>query len=77
MIEPLVGLARLVGERSDRPGFATSGIAPEHSRLPIDLAFRLATDATAGRTVLSADPRAIPAADLDQVEVRGTVPAPF
>ncbi len=41
------------------------------------MAFRLATDATAGRTVLSADPRATTAAELDHVEVRGTAPAPF
>ncbi len=77
VIEPLVGLARLVRGRSDRPGFATPSAAPGHSRLPLDMAFRLATDATAGRTVLSADPCAITAAELDHVEVRGTAPAPF
>ena len=40
VIEPLVSLARLVSGRSDRPGFATAGTAPGHSRLPLDLAVR-------------------------------------
>jgi hypothetical protein len=35
------------------------------------------SDAAAGRTLLSADPRSVPAADIDQIELRGTAPAPF
>ena len=77
VIEPLVSLARLVGGRSDRPGFGTAGTAPEHSRLPLHLAVKLATDESAGRTYLSADPLAGSAADLDLIEVRGTAPVPF
>lgn len=38
---------------------------------------RLATDEAAGRTVLSADPRAVAPADLDRLEVLGTAPVPF
>jgi predicted amidohydrolase YtcJ len=77
VIEPLVSLARLAGGRSDRPGFATQGTAPEHSRLLLDLAVQLATDQSAGRTFLSADPLAGSTADLDHIEVRGTEPVPF
>ncbi len=77
VIEPLVSLARLVSGRSDRPGFTTAGTAPEHSRLPLDLAVQLATDGSAGRTYLSADPLAGTAADLDQIDVRGTAPLPL
>lgn len=77
VIEPLVSLARLVSGRSDRLGFATPGAAPARSRLPADLAVRLATDQAAGRTFLSADPLAGSAADLDRIEIRGTEPAPF
>ena len=76
-IEPLPSLARLVLGRSHRPGFGTAGTAPETSRLPVVTAFGLLTDAAAGQTLLSADPRAIPAAAIDQVEVLGTRPAPF
>jgi hypothetical protein len=35
------------------------------------------SDAAAGRTLLSADPRTEPVADIDQIELRGTAPAPF
>jgi predicted amidohydrolase YtcJ len=77
VLEPLVGLARLVSGRSDRPGFGTDWTAPEHSRLPLDLAIELATDESAGQTYLSADPRSCPARDLDQIEVHGTKPVPF
>jgi predicted amidohydrolase YtcJ len=76
-IEPLVSLARLVRGRSDRPGFATEGTAAQRSRLPVELAVDLCTDDAAGRTLLSADPRRVPAAELDQIEIRGTEPAPF
>jgi len=69
-------LVPAVSGRSDRPGFATPDTAPEHSRLPLDLAIQLATDETAGRTHLSADPRAGSAEHLDQIEVPGTAPAP-
>jgi predicted amidohydrolase YtcJ len=78
VIEPLVGLARLVSGRSDRPGFATAGTAPEHSRLPLDLALALATDQSAGTVRLSADPAASDPASLDLIEVAGPASAvPF
>ncbi len=76
VIEPLVSLARLVNGRSDRTGFADTGTAPEQSRLPVKLAVDLCTD-QAGQTLLSADPVRVRAIDLDQIEVRGTEPAPF
>jgi predicted amidohydrolase YtcJ len=77
VIEPLVSLARLVRGRSDRPGFATPGTAPEHSRVSLGLAVQLATDESAGRTYLSADPLAGTAQDLDRIEVLGTKAYPF
>jgi predicted amidohydrolase YtcJ len=77
VLEPLVGLARLVNGRSDRPGFATTAVAPEHSRLSLPMAFALASDEDAGRTILSADPRTTPADELDQIFVCGAEPAPF
>jgi predicted amidohydrolase YtcJ len=77
VIEPLVSLARLVNGRSDRTGFAGPGTAPAQSRLPVRLAVELCTDPAAGRTLLSADPMQVPAANLDQIEIRGTEPAPF
>src|SRR5262245_1519562 len=77
VIEPLVSLARLVNGRSDRMGFAGPGTAPAQSRLPVRLAADLCTDPAAGRTLLSADPMRVPTADLDQIEVCGTEPAPF
>ena len=76
VIEPLVGLARLVRGRAERPGFRTSARARQTSRLSLAAAFRLLTDGTAGETLLSADPR-ITAADIDHIEVRGTMPVPF
>ncbi len=77
VIEPLVGLARLVHGRSDRRGFGTDGTAPAHSRLPLELAFALATDGAAGTSRLTADPCTGPADDLNRIEVLGTAPAPF
>jgi predicted amidohydrolase YtcJ len=78
VIDPLVSLARLVSGRSDRPGFATPRTAPEHSRLPLDLALALLCDRSAGQTTLSADPlTAATPAELDQIQVLGTTPAPF
>lgn len=76
-LEPLAGLARLVNGRSDRPGFGTGRTAPRHSRLPLDLALRISTNAGAGRTLLSADPLAAGPSGLDAIEVRGTEPVPF
>jgi hypothetical protein len=76
-IEPLVGLARLVNGRCERDGFASAGAAPARSRLPLPLALRLACDESAGQTFLSADPLAVGAGGLDQIEVRGTAPVPF
>ena len=77
VLEPLPSLARLVLGRSERPGFGTAGTAPETSRLPAPTAFGLLTDEAAGRTLLSADPLSIPAAEIDQIEVLGTRPEPF
>ena len=77
VIEPLVGLARLVNGRSCRPGFATEGTAPAHSRLAPELALAISTDPEAGRTLVSADPSLASGTDLDSIEVRGTQPGPF
>jgi predicted amidohydrolase YtcJ len=77
VLEPLPGLARLVCGQSKRPGFGTRGAAPEQARLPAAAALALMTDPAAGQTLLSADPRAVPAAEIDQIEVLGTLPAPF
>ena len=74
---PLVGLARLVNGRSERAGFQTAACAPAGSRLDGPAAFALMSDSHAGETLLSADPRAIPAAGIDQVEVLGTNVRPF
>jgi predicted amidohydrolase YtcJ len=77
VLDPLVGLARLVSGQSARPGFGSAEPAPPHSRLPAGLAFALLSDEAAGRTVLSADPCGVPAAQLDLIEVLGTEPLPF
>jgi predicted amidohydrolase YtcJ len=77
VLEPLAGLARLVRGRADRPGFQTAESAPEGSRLAVATAFGLLTDPAAGETLLSADPRAVPAADIDRIHVHGTRAAPF
>jgi len=75
VLAPLVGLARLTAGRSGRPGFGTAGSAPAQARLPVAAAFAMMTDPAAGQTLLSADPRT--AAQIDQIEVAGTAPAPF
>jgi len=77
VLDPLVGLARLVNGRSERPGFGTEGTAPEHSRLSLEQAISLSSDDMAGVTELSADPTMVGPADLDQIDVLGTAPAPF
>jgi predicted amidohydrolase YtcJ len=77
VLDPLVGLARLVSGQSGRPGFGSAEPAPPHSRLPAGLAFALLSDREAGHTVLSADPCGVPAAQIDQIEVLGTEPLPF
>lgn len=76
-LDPLVSLARLVTGRSRRAGFETGRDAPPSARLPTPAAFGLLTDESSGQTLLSADPRTVPAADLDTIEVRGTSPLPF
>lgn len=76
-LEPLAGLARLVSGRSDRDGFDAGGTAPVHSRLAPAAAFGVMSDEGAGRTLLSADPRTVPAPDIDQIAVHGTAPVPF
>jgi predicted amidohydrolase YtcJ len=75
VLAPLVGLARLTAGQSARPGFGTASSAPARARLPVAAAFAMMTDPAAGRTLLSADPRT--AADIDEIEVAGTAPAPF
>jgi predicted amidohydrolase YtcJ len=77
VLDPLVGLARLVSGRSRRPGFSTGDTAPERSRLPLDLAIALACDESAGQTVLSADPALASPGELDQIQVISTAPLPF
>jgi Amidohydrolase family len=77
VIEPLVGMARLVTGGSLRPGFLTDVGAPPHSRLPAGVALAISTDRQAGLTFLSADPAKVEDADLDKIEVHGTEPAPF
>jgi predicted amidohydrolase YtcJ len=75
VLAPLVGLARLTAGQSGRPGFGTASSAPARARLPVAAAFAMMTDPAAGQTLLSADPRT--AADIDEIEVAGTAPAPF
>ncbi len=77
VIEPLVGLARLVTGRSLRPGFHADAAAPAHSRLPASVALAISTDLEAGRTFLSANPATAADTDLDAIGVYGTEPAPF
>jgi predicted amidohydrolase YtcJ len=76
VLDPVVGLARLTAGRSDRPGFSTPDSAPAQAILPVAAAFAMMTDAAAGQTMLSADPRTTPGT-IDDIEVTGTVPAPF
>jgi predicted amidohydrolase YtcJ len=76
VLDPLPSLARLVNGQSQRPGF-TSGAGPARARLAAGTAFALMTDPAAGETLLSADPRAVPAAELDTISVLGTLPASF
>lgn len=77
VLEPLVGLARLVNGRSGRPGFHSPQCAPAGSRLDVTVAFDLLSDSAAGHTLVSADPRTIPPAEIDKVTVRGTAAKPF
>jgi predicted amidohydrolase YtcJ len=76
VMDPLTGLARLVNGQSGRPGF-TSGRAPAQARLTAATAFALMSDPAAGETLLSADPRAVPATELDTIAVLGTLPTSF
>ncbi len=77
VLEPLVGLARLVAGHSRRPGFATADAAPAQALLPTAAAFAAISDPAAGRTLLTADPRTVAPDDIDQIEVVGTSPTPF
>jgi predicted amidohydrolase YtcJ len=77
VLEPLVGLARLVAGRSERGGFDAAGSAPPWSRLAPGDAFATMTDAAAGLTLLTADPRAVAPEEIDQIKVMGTEPATF
>jgi predicted amidohydrolase YtcJ len=77
VLEPLVGLARLVSGRSERREFLTEEHAPSYSRLDIMTAFDLVSDSQAGQTWLTADPREVRPGEIDDIEVRGTAPRPF
>jgi predicted amidohydrolase YtcJ len=77
VLEPLVGLARLSGGRSDRGGFGTARSAPARAWLPVTAAFASMTDSAAGQTLLTADPRTVSAGEIDSIEVTGTVALPF
>jgi predicted amidohydrolase YtcJ len=77
ILEPLVGLARLVNGRSERAGFQTSSCAPAGSRFHSSTAFDLVSDVSAGETKLSADPRVISSTEIDHVRVQGTMPRTF
>ncbi len=77
VLEPLVGLARLAAGRSRRPGFASAEAAPSQALLPVATAFAAMSDPAAGQTLLTADPRTLAPDDIDQIEVLGTIPAPF
>jgi predicted amidohydrolase YtcJ len=77
VLDPLPSLARLVRGESRRAGFVTTSSALAQARLPAHIAFALMTDPAAGQTLLSADPRAVPADAIDDIEVLGTRPAPF
>jgi predicted amidohydrolase YtcJ len=73
VLEPLVGLARLVTGRSARPGFGTAARAPGQALLPMAAALAMMTDPAAGQSLLSAGL----AGDIDRIEVAGTQPVPF
>jgi predicted amidohydrolase YtcJ len=77
VLDPLVGLARLVSGRSDRDGFGSAGTAPPRSRLTAATAFAAMTDKASGVTLLTDDPRIAEPGEIDQIEVAGTEPAPF
>src|SRR5215469_8507312 len=76
VLDPLPGLARLVNGQSSRAGFM-GGTAPAQARLAAGTAFALMSDPAAGQALLSADPRAMPAAEIDTIVVLGTLPASF
>jgi predicted amidohydrolase YtcJ len=76
VLDPLPSLARLVRGQSGRAGF-TGGAAPAQARLSTGTAFALMSDPAAGETLLSADPRAVPASAIDGIDVLGTRPAEF
>jgi predicted amidohydrolase YtcJ len=77
VLDPLVGLARLVSGRSDRDGFGSAGTAPPRSRLPAAAALAVMTDQASGVTLLTGDPRLTEPGEIDQIQVTGTEPAPF
>jgi predicted amidohydrolase YtcJ len=77
VLEPMAGLARLTAGRCDRAGFGTDRSAPAQARLPVAAAFASMTDPAAGRTLLTADPRTAPPAEIDAIAVVGTEPAEF
>lgn len=77
VIEPLVGLDRLVNGSTERVGFQTEDRAPVTSRLSNLVAFNAMTDQAAGETLVSGDPRLAQPAALDKLEILGTAPLPF
>lgn len=76
ILDPLPSLARLVSGESGPDGFAEQA-APAQARLKVATAFALMSDPAAGQTQLSADPRAVPAAEINTIEVLGTLPVSF
>ena len=72
-----MGLARLVRGRSDRASFGSATGAPPRSRLSVATAFAARSDAAAGVTLLTADPRVAAPEQIDQILVTGTAPAAF
>jgi len=77
VLEPMVGLARLIGGRSDRAGFGTARSAPAQAWLPVPAAFASMTDPLAGQTLLTADPRTVPPDEIDSIAVAGAAALPF
>jgi predicted amidohydrolase YtcJ len=77
VLEPLVGLARLVDGQSGRGGFGSAQAAPPPSRLTAAAALDLMTDSAAGQTLLTADPRLVAPGEIDQIQVLGAEPMAF
>jgi predicted amidohydrolase YtcJ len=77
VLDPLAGLARLVTGRSGRAASPAAPAGPAQALLPATVAVTIMSDPAAGRTLLSADPRAVAPDEIDSILVLGTEPAPF